>query len=658
MDQDLKPDGVAGGARAARGRGRGVLLVLATAVLITLAIGSTLAALLVADGQLRQGRDALQRGATALTRGDPSRASRAFADAAAAFARSGASLDEPIGRISSLIPILGRNVDVADQLARAGLAFSLAGRDLSSALSRLPNGIGTLAPHDGSIPVEEIARFADVLSTEEDAVTGALGGLERSPDSLLFPPVANARNDAIEAVRSASQTLSTLSDLSGALPSFAGSSGLRRYFFGAATPAEQRGTGGLVGAYSILTLQDGALRFSRFRATNTLTDLAPGKVPPPNPDYRRNYDQYGGAGNWQNMNMTPDFPSAARAVEATYRLDTGHDLDGVIVADPSALQLLLHVTGPTKIPFLGTRVSAADVVAFTEYRAYSLFKTAAVRKRVLGEVAAGVVDRFLRIPGHGLERLRALAAATQQGHLLIYADDSQMESALERAGVGGSMTVPPGDMLSVVVNSASGSKVDYWAYRQVSYRIRLEDGGSGTAVTDVRIDNDAPTSGAPRYVLGPFPGEGLGAGDNRSLVSIYCAPGCRGFGPQRNGRPIPVRTGSELGYPWFQDFVTIGSDESSSFHLGTTLPDVWRGDDRGGTYVLTFLDQTTTRPTNLSIAISAPPDMNITSTSPSMDVNGRTATWEGVPSHVMRLEVSFSPPLTVRLWRSVTSLLR
>ena len=37
------------------------------------------------------------------------------------------------------------------------------------------------------------------------------------------------------------------------------------------------------------------------------------EIPDPNPDYREIYDPFGGAASWHNMNMTPDFPSAARA---------------------------------------------------------------------------------------------------------------------------------------------------------------------------------------------------------------------------------------------------------------------------------------------------------------------------------------------------------
>ena len=43
---------------------------------------------------------------------------------------------------------------------------------------------------------------------------------------------------------------------------------------------------------------------------------------------------------------------------------------------------------------------------------------------------------------------------------------------------------------------------------------------------------------------------------------------------------------------------------SSTFHLGTIVPRVWQGNDRGGTYSLRFLDQPATHATSLRIEVT------------------------------------------------------
>ena len=309
------------------------------------------------------------------------------------------------------------------------------------------------------------------------------------------------------------------------LPDFAGANGERTYFFVAESPAEQRGTGGIWGAYSIVTANDGKFEFSKFAPIQQLPDLDPDTLPPPNPDYARNYDQYGGAGFWRNMNMTPDFPSASRAVLNAYEAHTGERLDGVMSADPFALQELLAVTGPTTVPGLDRQIDADTVVPFTTNEAYIRFRESRERKEVLGDVAKGVFERFLGMEEHNIGRLRAVSSAVAGGHLKVYTDtDSSLQDALVLAGAdGGLRASEPGDVSAVIVNSGSGSKVDYYANREVDYDVQLGGSGEAIATTEVRIRNDAPTSGVPGYVIKPL-ADG-DPGDNIALVTMSCAPG-------------------------------------------------------------------------------------------------------------------------------------
>ncbi|HEV8564953.1 MAG TPA: DUF4012 domain-containing protein [Actinomycetota bacterium] len=624
--------------------------------LILLAIVGTAAlgiSLLQAADPLRDGRTALERGRSALASGDLDRALTAFAEARDAFARAEDATGGLAWRLASWFPILGRNADVARSLAHAGSNLTAAGNRLTDAAAALPEGFGSLAPHRGAVPVDTLSGLSDDLEAAADLATGAAEELKAAPRTLLLPPVDDARVVASDAADQAAGTLSTARVLAQALPSFLGSDGPRRYFFGAQNPAELRGTGGLLGAFAIATIENGSISFSPFRPTQSLQDFPPGAIPAPNPDYGANYDQYGGAGDWQSLNMTPDFPSAARAIQASYERATGERVDGVILADPFALRDLLEVTGGTEVPLLGVRIEAGNVVPFVTNEAYDLFRTSAERKEVLGAVASGVFERFLADEGRGISRVRAIVTAASGGHLLIYSDDRATQTAVETAGISGALAAPPGDALAVVVNSASGSKIDYYATRSIDYQVELEPGGAANGTAAVTIHNAAPTSGLPAYVIGPFPGVGE-AGDNISLVSVFCAPGCQGYAPEENGNPVPVRVGKELGFSWYQDFPTIPSEESTEFSLRTALTNVWQGDATGGTYRLTFLGQPTILPTSLRVELTVPTGMHVTSTSVPMEISGDTAVWEGQPGRTLQIEASFEAPLTTQVWRSLT----
>jgi hypothetical protein len=66
-------------------------------------------------------------------------------------------------------------------------------------------------------------------------------------------------------VRRSAAAARSAAALAEALPRFLGADGERRYFFGASTPSELRGTGGYIGDYSVLTVRDG--KIARFEAS-------------------------------------------------------------------------------------------------------------------------------------------------------------------------------------------------------------------------------------------------------------------------------------------------------------------------------------------------------------------------------------------------------
>lgn len=228
-----------------------------------------------------------------------------------------------------------------------------------------------------------------------------------------------------------------------------------------------------------------------------------------------------------------------------------------------------------------------------------------------------------------------------------------MQAGLAGTGAGGALSAGSGDLLAIVENSSGGTKVDFYEDRDVRYEVDLWRGGSGEATAQIRLTNGAPTTGLPRYVIGPNPGYAA-AGEGGQLVSVYCGAGCRLEEAFRDGRQIGIWPGSELGHPFFRDYFNTPSGGTSDLQLTWYLPTAWQGGDTGGSYRLTFLNQTTIRPTALRIEVHAPDGMQIVEVSPQMHVDGDSAVWEGVPNRRLELEVRFQPPLPVRLWRALT----
>jgi hypothetical protein len=633
----------------------------ALAFVILVASGAALVGLTLfrVHDDLSAGRQALQEARRALASGNLDEAADRFRRAGERFLQASKEVGGPLGTVAGLFPLLGNDVDVAAGLADAGVLLSGAGSDLTSAISGLPEGFGSLVPVGGRFPLDAYATLSQAVAEARTDVGEALDAVTSSPSSFLTGPVLEARWEAENQLRELSRTLDASVLLLDGLPGFAGQDGKRTYLVLAQNPAELRGTGGIWGAYAILTMRDGEPAFGKVAPTQSLPDLE--DVPAPSEDYADNYEGFGGAASWHNMNMTPDFPSAAQAALANVEKGTGLDLDGVIAADPFALRAMLEVTGSVPVPGTGRTIGPENVVDFTTNEAYSLFRGPSERKEILGDVVKGVVARFLAIDGMGVARMKAIAEAAAGDHLLVYSEDPAFQRGLELAGAAGSFGADgpsplPTDFVSVSVNNASGAKIDYYASRTLDYEVTLGGQGEAFASLTTTLVNSAPSSGQPRYVIGPY-ATGAEPGDQISFVTISCHLPCELQGAARDGQPVTLEQGTELGVPWFRDFRTVGPGGEGSLSLRWFTREVWDGNSSGGAYRLVFSGQTTLRPTSLRVTVNAPPGTDIEWTSVPMAVDGGTAVWEGALDDAFELEVRFRAPVPLAWWRNAIRML-
>jgi hypothetical protein len=642
-------------AHAARGGpGRRPAVVAALAVLTVVIVGVALTTVVVAAAvrtDLIRGRAELVAGRDAVVDGRFADAVTAFEGAQAHFDAAGDRADTWPAAFAARLPLIGRTLDVLRSLADAASTSATAGVVVARGIDELPGGIDGLISSDGSVSVTAMRELERVLAVAERAAISALRTVRATPSTLVPAPVSRARAQAINELETSRDLVRSARVLAGAFPSFAGAAEPRRYLFFAEDPAELRGTGGLWGAFALLDARQGRFSVSGFRPVQTLPAVPPAQVPVPFPEYRRNYGEYGAPAYWVNINMTPDFPSAARAALSAWEA-TGHQpLDGVIAADPFALRELLRVTGPVRSRLQGVSMNANDVVPFLTNGAFARFTDSAERKVVLGEAARAVIERFLAMDQMAIARIRAIVRSVSEAHLKVYASDPPVQEAFVRGGVDSGMHAD-GDIAAVIVNAGAGGKIDFYSRRTIRHDVTLVQGGGARATTAITIKNEAPSSGQPRYVIGPFVGR---AGDNIPLIAVFCGRGCRLIRAYRDRVPVKLGAGEELGLRFFRDYFTIPSHHERTLTVTTDVPDAW--DDAGskGTYRLTFVGQTTVRPTRAWIRIRAPAGMLFTSGTKGVAIGGEVATWRGVLGDRLELELSLAKePLLARVWHIVT----
>ncbi|MBW3661848.1 MAG: DUF4012 domain-containing protein [Actinobacteria bacterium] len=617
--------------RAALGAGLLVgVWVVATAVVVALAWGR----IDVAERELAEAR-------AHLASADLRAARDAIGSADAALAGASRWLGLPTTRLAVAVPGIGTSIGVSRDLATAVRDVTTTAAGALDALLGDDDGASSLRPRDGRIPVAAIAELEPPLDRAADALAHAVTVAREAPTGGLARPVADARDRLLRVLPDAAVQARNAARIAEHLPIFLGAGGSRRYLLAAANPAEQRGTGGYIGAVAVVTFTDGEFEPGDFTPTYDLPPVDPDELPPPTPDQER-YTPFGGTAFWQNLNLTPDAPTAAEGFERLWAATHDEPVDGTIIVDPFALETLLDLTGPVTVPGIDETLDAQNVVSFVSNEAYARFDEQDVRQQVLGSAAAVALRSLLSDPPEdALVLARDLGQLLADRHLIVHAADPDIQAVFEDVGIAGRLLDPVGDFIAVILNSATGSKVDFWARRNLTYDVRLLEDGGAEGHLEVTITNDAPPHGVPR-VVGPN-APGLEAGDNLLFVSTYCATSCSIEGGPASVSGRDSRLSAELGHPVWGSWHLIPSRDETTVSYRWRTDEAWRVEEGLIRYRLTYQHQPMVRGTNVTVRLALPESSSVVELPRNATVADGVLTWQGFQRGDAVLEVALRP---------------
>ncbi|MDF2145851.1 DUF4012 domain-containing protein [Knoellia sp. p5-6-4] len=483
----------------------------------------------------------------------------------------------PLWGLPAALPRVG---DAFETVRGASVAVSRVAHEVLPPVSRARNGLVGVSLEDprGGIDLAPIKAAQQPLGEAERAAEAVRADVRALPASGIGT-VDAARRDLVTQLDEVAAQLSSSHDLVSLLPPMLGSQGPRRYLVAFQNDAEARGAGGLPGVYAVVRADRGRLDFVRYGVSG---DFAGVDVPLDGlgEDYAKLYRGAAPGRFFGNATVSPHFPSGAtlllRFHEARY-----HDrLDGAVAIDPTALSMLLAVTGPTTLED-GTRVGAANVVALTERDAYERFPDPVLRKLYLIEVAKAVADDILeRGPRKGTTFASALGKAVEARRLLVFSTHDSEQAVLASRKVGGALSDTDGLFSGVVINNGGGNKLDYYLEREVTYQAAsCSSSTPHQATVTVRLTNTAPKSGLSDYVAGRAdqPVVPVKKGTNRLLVSYYATKGAGFTQATLDGEPALLASDTERGRPVFTSTLDIGPGQSRVLRLTIEEPPQAKG---------------------------------------------------------------------------------
>ncbi len=421
----------------------------------------------------------------------------------------------PIWSLATWVPYVG---DDATGVRTAARVVSDLANDGIGPLAETATELDRLLPKDGRIDTGAVRELQEPVNIAAESLAAASEDLQSEDSSRYIDRFRVKYRELTSLVSDAAQAMDSAKVAVDLLPEVLGAKERRNYLLVFQNNAEIRATGGLPGAMSIVTTEDGRISLGRQDSANRFGERAT-PVLPLTKDEKAVYTEKLGT-FMLDANFTPDWPRAAELIRARWEEVHPERLDGVLTLDTVAVSYLLGVTGPVQV---GDYTLTADNVVDTLLnQAYIDFPEPAaqdaffrlVAKTVFEKIASGEI-------GQPRELLRALVRAGDEGRVAVHLSDEAEQDTIAARRVAGATRDADGvaQGLDITLLDGTGSKMSYYLdYRTRAAVTSCTSDNARVRVTTTLVSDppDDPAS-LPRYITG---GVNTGTTPGDQLVQV------------------------------------------------------------------------------------------------------------------------------------------
>lgn len=486
-----------------------------------------------------------------------------------------AASNDPLWTMASMVPWIGGNFQAASEISTAADdVATLAAAPLASALQSLD--WKALTPSADGVDLQPLTAAKPKLVAAAHAVSQSSDRLNRIDDRNLLPQIADPLLKARNQLESLRDGLDAAADVASLAPEMMGSQTPKRYLLLIQNNAEVRASGGIPGALAVLTLDKGRLTLGSQTSATSMGSF----TPPMEVDPQQELIYSGRLGKFmQDVNLTPDFPTAAATARAMWKKETGESLDGVVSIDPVALAYILDSTGPIELKDPELRALTSDGALPVKLTGKNVVKTllsdvySAVPEPTLQDAYFAGVARevFASISGGGTDAkqlINALSRGANEGRVLLWSSSHEEQAMISEYSLGGAAVggrVSPSEF-GVYFNDGTGAKMDYYIKRTVQLVEGCPHGGYGQIRVRVTSTNTAPNDAAtslPEYVTGGG-AFGVPAGTVQTNIVTYGPVQSNVESVMADGKKISFASQSHSGRPVGTITVALPPGKSST----------------------------------------------------------------------------------------------
>lgn len=416
------------------------------------------------------------------------------------YARSARTAAEsPSWKLAGALPFLGANFSAVRETA---VAMDELVDGTARPLVTVAGSVSwrELQPVDGKFNIEPLEAAAPSVVKAANALNQTHARLRDISRENLLDVVREPLDKTTNQLDDLRRVLDIAANVSSVLPPMVGQDGSRNYLVLVQNNAEIRATGGLTGALAVLTIDHGAITLREQSSASPIDKFNP----PVDVDASQRRIFSDRLGKFiGDINLTPNFPTAARTAKEMWEIRRPDSIDGVIAIDPIVLANVLEASGPIPVPAgdaalanggLPTTLTSKNVVKLLLSDVYRIFPTNQAQDAYFASASHEIFKALSNGQAQGEPLMRALSRSAAERRILVWSSHEGEQKILENLSIGGAaMASSGGAAFGVYFNDGTGAKMDFYVRRTVQLQARCEADGYVEYKVAVTLTNTAPT---------------------------------------------------------------------------------------------------------------------------------------------------------------------
>ncbi|MBD3359560.1 MAG: DUF4012 domain-containing protein [Candidatus Buchananbacteria bacterium] len=402
------------------------------------------------------------------------------------------------------IPYIATQIKAVDKVLVSGIKLTDSGErvvllihDITEPLQNESITYASISPAQKKEILNKIVESEDLLYEVQGQINEAVIAIDSIPEDKLVKPLREGVSPLKANLPKVKDLIDHVLPMLQVVPKLVGFEEPETYLFLLQNNHELRPTGGFIGTYGILKLQDGEIKEFETDNIYNLDKSAQPILQEPAPEPIAFYLEQK---NWalRDSNWSPDFPTAAQKALYFYKEENrilqelkeqGQEIkgdsdtvitdtipyqpvDGVIAMTPEVIEEILKLTGPVVVN--GVRFTAENLQEELEFqvgrRYYEQGIAKSERKEIIKKLADEIKLRIFGVPLHqAVDILQIAYRSLDQKQILIYSKDPQLQQMILERGWGGAIKDAPGDYLLVVDSNLGSLKTDQFVDRFIDY---------------------------------------------------------------------------------------------------------------------------------------------------------------------------------------------